>query len=208
MANYEIIKKQLADAYNNQADNRNESSIQTWKVFERQDFLNRLLHNGKTNVLELGAGPGKDSKFFQDSGLDVLAIDLSPEMVQKCKEKGLKAEVMSFDELSFEENTFSGVWALNTLLHVPKDNITAVLNDIKRVLEPEGLFYFGVYGGIDHEGVWEKDFHSPKRFFSFYQDEEIERILSEHFKIDAFHKIPIKHEDGGPTHFQGFILKK
>ncbi|ARI79236.1 SAM-dependent methyltransferase [Halobacillus mangrovi] len=202
------LKQQLAEAYNAHSLNRNESEIQDWKLYERASFLHRLTRTYKKKLLEIGAGPGKDSLFFQEAGLHVQATDLSPEMVEHCREKGLQAEVMSFDQLTFQEETFDAVWALNCLLHVPKDQLEGVLMGIKRIMKPGGLFYMGVYGGIDQEGVWDKDFHHPKRFFSFYKDEFLESILTKHFHLEAFHKVPQPSAKNGPTHFQGFILKK
>ncbi|WP_197061392.1 hypothetical protein [Halobacillus sp. BBL2006] len=94
------------------------------------------------------------------------------------------------------------------MLHVPKAQLEQVLVEVKRVMKPDGLLYLGVYGGIDQEGIWEQDFHEPKRFFSFYKDEDLENILTEYFHLEAFHKIPQNSGQGGPPHFQGFILKK
>ncbi|MGI8317085.1 class I SAM-dependent methyltransferase [Halobacillus mangrovi] len=202
------LKQQLAEAYNAHSRNRDKSEMQDWKLYERASFLHQLTRTYKKYLLEIGAGPGKDSLFFQEAGLHVQATDLSPEMVEHCREKGLQAEVMSFDKLIFQDETFDAVWALNCLLHVPKNHLEQVLVGIKRVMKPGGLFYMGVYGGINQEGIWNEDFHRPKRFFSFYTDEVLESIVTKYFHLEAFHKIPQSSSNGGPTHFQGFILKK
>jgi 2-polyprenyl-3-methyl-5-hydroxy-6-metoxy-1,4-benzoquinol methylase len=44
----------------------------------------------------VGAGPGHDSRYFQEQGLRVLCTDLSPTMVELCKAKGLDARVADF----------------------------------------------------------------------------------------------------------------
>jgi hypothetical protein len=80
-----------------------------------------------------------------------------------------------------------------------------VLKGIRAVLKPKGLFYMGVYGGPESEGIWEDDTYTPKRFFSFYPDERIQKIVSDFFEIFYFKAIPL--EEGRP-HFQSMILRK
>ncbi|WP_202410111.1 class I SAM-dependent methyltransferase [Halobacillus litoralis] len=204
----EDLKKNLSEAYDRQSTQRNQTQTQDWKIHEREAFLQRLKGEKKQSLLEIGSGPGKDSLFFSQKGFDVHATDLSEEMVQRCREKDLKADVMSFDDLQFPEEHFHAVWALNCLLHVPKKNLPEILRGIHSVLKKDGLFYLGVYGGINHEGIWQGDFHDPKRFFSFYEDDTLESILTREFKLETFHKIPMEQSEDGPTHFQGVILRK
>lgn len=201
-----INEKNLINAYNQKAKERDATLVQDWKIKEREGFLN-FLHKGKCkNLLELGAGTGKDSLFFKEQGLNTFSTDISPQMVKLCREKGLKAEVMSFAKLDFPSESFDSIWALNCLLHVPKQDLKSVLTEIKRVLKPSGLFYLGVYGGEDFEGVWEEDHYVPKRFFSFYEDDAIKKLLSEYFSIEYFKVIP-KEVVGGNFHFQSIILR-
>ncbi|SFJ61838.1 Methyltransferase domain-containing protein [Halobacillus dabanensis] len=201
------LKQKLSEAYDQESINRNKGETQKWKVIERQSFLQTLAQEQKNSLLEIGAGPGKDSLFFARQGMNVQATDLSEEMVKRCQEKGLKAHVMSFDDLMFPAESFHAIWALNCLLHVPKKDLPHILTEIKRTLKPDGLFYMGVYGGIDQEGVWEEDFHEPKRFFSFFKDADLEKLLQNYFRVERFNKIPMPRNDSGPIHFQGVILR-
>jgi hypothetical protein len=68
------------------------------------------------------------------------------------------------------------------------------------------MFYLGVYGGHDYEGVWPEDIHVPKRFFSFHTDEQIKRVVSEFFEVLYFKPIPVEGET--ERHFQSMILKR
>ena len=72
-----------------------------WKLDQRAAFLERLEAEGGGSLLEIGAGVGRDSLFFQNNCLEVTATDLSPEMVRFCREKGLNAHVMDFWKLDF-----------------------------------------------------------------------------------------------------------
>ncbi|HEY5574677.1 MAG TPA: methyltransferase domain-containing protein, partial [Anaerolineales bacterium] len=84
------MRNRLRETYNRHAQAREASAPQPWKLEERLNFLKLVQQEEKQNLLEIGAGPGRDGKFFQDHGLEVICIDLAPEMVQLCRQKGLK----------------------------------------------------------------------------------------------------------------------
>ena len=198
-------KVDLITAYNQQASSRNHSEIENWKEKERAHFLALLQEEGKQTLLEIGAGHGRDSLFFQNQGVDVAAIDLSPAMVALCQQKGISTLVMDMTALEFPSQSFDAVYALNSFLHLSKQEFPAVLENVHRVLQSGGLFYLGLYGGVDFEGIWENDSYTPKRFFSFHTDEQLKQILADWFKIIYFQNIPAV---GGTMDFQSVILKK
>ena len=198
------LKDQLIEVYNRHAFEREGSVKQSWKLAERGAFFQVVREKKLQRLLEIGAGPGHDAKFFQDSGLEVACTDLSPNMVALCKEKGLNAQMMDFSELAFSDQTFDAIWALNCLLHVPKVEFPGVLSEVRRVLRPNGLFYMGVYGRHNSEGIWEGDHYEPKRFFSFFDEETLKELLSKYFTILSFKTLP--HSD--VLDFQSVILMK
>lgn len=200
------MTKNLQQSYNNHAAERDHYEMEPWKVYERQQFLDRLLQEGCITLLEIGAGPGRDSLFFHQNGLQITTVDFSEEMVRLCKEKGLPdVHCMDFRHLDFPDHRFDAVYALNCLLHVPKAEIEAVLQQIRRVLKPNGLFFYGVYGGQNSEGVWEQDPYEPKRFFSFYEDEDIKRLVQKYFIVEDFHTVDMGENK---PHFQSMTLRK
>jgi hypothetical protein len=75
-----------------------------------------------------------------------------------------------------------------------------------RLLKPEGLVFIGIYGGPDHEGVWEEDAYTPKRFFSFFTDVRLQQEVSNVFDIISFKTIQTEPDD--TLHFQRLVLKK
>ncbi len=201
------LKNNLIESYNNHAQERDTYTMEEWKVEERSNFLSLLQSKGKQSLLEIGAGTGRDSKFFQDMGMNVTCIDLSPEMIKLCRQKGLSASVMDMASLDFPLNSFDAVYSLNSLLHIPKAEFRIVLDNVKSVLASSGLFYLGVYGGDqEYEGVWEKDSYNPKRFFSFKTDETIQKTITEVFELLYFKRIEVSGNND--LHFQSLILEK
>ncbi|MBA2285431.1 MAG: class I SAM-dependent methyltransferase [Ktedonobacteraceae bacterium] len=206
MDDYQQVIASLRTAYSReQAEQRNQTEKDAWKVAERQQFLALLQQEGKTTLLEIGAGTGNDSLFFQDNGLDVVCTDLSPAMVAFCREKGLKAYEMDFMNLNFPPGSFDALYALNCLLHVPTRNLPVVLQKLRALLRPEGLFFLGVYGGMEREGVHEDDQHEPPRFFAHHTDEFMQQPTEPFFDLVSFKIIPIQ---GKPWHFQSLVLRR
>jgi SAM-dependent methyltransferase len=204
--NTKQIKSNLIETYNKYAATREAQKIENWKLELRTDFLSLIKEENKTSLLEIGPGTGKDSLFFQENGLNVKCIDLSPELVKICQQKGLDAQVMDMAELSFPKDSFDVVYALNSLLHIPKKDLPAVLKNILTVLKPNGLFYMGVYGSENEsEHIWENDPYTPKRFFAFYSDEHLQEITGQYFEQISFKKITF---EGDQPHFQRLILRK
>lgn len=198
------IKQNLKETYNKYAEQREKNEMQEWKVKPRQEFLDLIKSEGKTSLLEIGAGHGRDSLFFKKSGLEVTAIDLSDEMVKLCREKEIEAYELDFYNLSQINRKYDAIWAMNCLLHVEKASLDAVLNEIDLTLEPSGLFFMGMWGGEDSEGVWEEDFYTPHRFYAFYTDEKLKEVLNRHFQIMSFERI----DTGGKYYFQAITMRK
>jgi SAM-dependent methyltransferase len=200
---YGEVVDRLRTAYDNGVEHRDRTEKTTWKLAEREAFRQRLRENGCVRLLELGPGTGQDSLFFQDHGLEVVAADLSPAMVARCREKGIDARVMDFLHLDFPPASFDAAYALNCLLHVPNADLPAVLATIRAVLRPGGLFFLGVYGGDGEEGVLDEDRHDPPRFFSLRTNEQIQGYASEHFEILDFHVLEL-----GSYPFQSLTLRR
>lgn len=202
----DFLKNDLRETYDKYAQERESSEMQDWKIAERARFLTTLQNEHKHKLLEIGAGTGRDSKFFQDEGFEVTCIDLSPEMVEHCRQKGLSAYVMDMNAIDLPEASFDAVYSMNSLLHLPKDEFSEVLLRVNTLLRKNGLFYVGMYGGYDFEGISENDAYTPKRFFSFFTDEHLKQEINKVFDILTFN--PVHYESDNPLHFQSLTLKK
>jgi SAM-dependent methyltransferase len=187
---YSDVIEQLRNAYARSASKRDQMIKHDWKLDERAGFLARLSPGSR--LLEVGAGTGQDAVFFRDNGLDVVATDLTPEMVARCTEKGLVAHVRDVMDLGFDDATFDAVWTINCLLHVPTDTLPAALAEIARVVRPDGVLYLGVYSTEPpFEGLDTDDTHDPQRFFAFRTDDVMLGAVGERFDVIAFHTFEI-----------------
>jgi SAM-dependent methyltransferase len=200
---YADVLGALRRSYDATAAERDGMPKQDWKIKERDAYLDRLQTVEASTLLEIGAGTGQDALFFLGGGLTVTAVDPSPEMVERCRAKGVDASVRDVLNLGFEPASFDAAYAMNSLLHVPNANLPDALRAVRELLTPGGLFFVGVYGGIAEEGIAADDHHNPKRFFSFRTDEQIAAYAQEVFEIVDFHTV-----DDGDLHFQALTLAR
>ncbi len=172
----------------------------------RWKFLNILNQEGKSKLIDIGAGTGIHAKFFQEQGIHVTCVDLSPAHVEKCIEKGLASYALNLLDLGRLGKLFDCAFALNSLLHIPTNLLPDALSNISKVLEQNGVLYWGQYGGEYREGVYQEDHHKPKRFFSLLKDEQMQEMASNAFAVEDFKIVLL--DDAAPLYFQSMLLRR
>ena len=94
-------------------------------------------------VLELGCGTGYFTQELARSGADVVAIDVSPELLEiarsNCSAPNVRYQIENAYALSYPEAVFDSVVGSSVLHHL---EIAAALRNIYLVLKPGGTIYF------------------------------------------------------------------
>ena len=94
-------------------------------------------------ILELGCGTGCLTKFLAKTGAEIVALDLSPDLLTKAGTKELPENVTlqigNAESLDFPNETFDAVVGSSVLHHVDTD---IALGEIYRVLRPRGKIAF------------------------------------------------------------------
>ncbi len=156
-----------------------------WDKFPRT-FIDKFAELAKNKVLDIGSGPGRDGLLLKERGIDVVCLDASEQMVSLCEKKGLKTVHGDFNKLPFENNSFDGVWAYTSLLHIPKSNTSKPFEEIRRILKKGGFLGLGLIEG-DTEGYRQTSGVNRPRWFSFYTKKETENLLEKYgFEIIYF----------------------
>jgi len=105
-------------------------------------MLSSHLKPGMT-VLELGCGAGYFTQELARSGADIVAIDVSPELLEiartNCSSSNVQYQIQNAYALSYSEAVFDSVVGSSVLHHL---EIEEALCDIYRVLKPGGTIYF------------------------------------------------------------------
>ena len=180
------FKARLQETYDLHADERDRRGEAPWRWPLCEQLISLLRSEKRDRLLEIGAGSGHKSKHFVDRGLDVVAIDLSRAMVDRCLAKGLTAYQRDFYDLGFRMESFDALWAMNCLLHVPTHDFEDVLSGLAEVLTDRGVFCMGAWGGVTEEGVYDADPYDPPRFFALRTDQELLDAVGLVFDVEDF----------------------
>lgn len=184
---YDLVAREYAQHYFGELEH---------KPFDRE-MLDRLEQevNGLGPICDLGCGPGQIARYLHHLEVPVCGIDLSAEMV------GL-ASLLN-PEISFQQgnmlaltgvadNSFGGIAAFYSIIHIPREALGAALGEIKRVLQPNGVLLLTFHIGqetIHRDEWWGKTVAVD---FIFYELEEMRKQLSEagYEQLESFERAP------------------
>src|SRR3990167_2687868 len=113
----------------------NKDFIKQYLLEETTYFLSHL--PGK-KILDLGSGPGDHALYFNSKGFDTLCIDLSPKMIQRCKQKGLVTIMADIENVPPLPHQFDGIWAYQSLIHVPRAKLPGLFRTYQHLLNDHG----------------------------------------------------------------------
>ncbi len=133
-------------------------------------------------ILDLGCGPGRDAAWFAAKGYKLTLFDLSTELLAIAKNRVPGATIIQGDmtELSFAGESFDGIWANASLLHLTKQEMRKVLAKLFLILRENGVLFCSVKGGEGEHGIVEDKYGKPvERFFSFYNEDELCKIIKD-----------------------------
>ena len=144
-----MMDEKTIDYYNINAESFVNQTVSVDFRDTQDRFLNYL--NGN-KILDFGCGSGRDTKYFLDKGYDVTAIDGSEELCKKASEyTGIEVKHMYFQELQ-EVETYDGIWACSSILHLCRDELKTVFNKMQQALVSGGIIYTSFkYGDFEGE---------------------------------------------------------
>ncbi len=109
------------------------------------------LERGSLALLDGGCGPGGFLLWAGSSGrfASLAGVDLSPEAIQVARSRVPSADlhVAPLDSLPFGESAFDVVALNDVLQHVDETVMAATLNEVRRVLRPDGALLTRTGGG-------------------------------------------------------------
>lgn len=136
-------------------------------------------------VLDVGSGTGILAKWLSDQGFDVFCIDPSPEMVKRCKEKGLNTLCSTVQNYN-PDGQFSMIFAILSLIHVPKRDFASQIKKLADALPSGGILFLAMLEGHG-EGVFEGPEYP--RFFAYYTPEDILTKVDSFFVLKDFYSV-------------------
>ena len=130
-----------------------------------RELLQRFskLVSGKGPVCDLGCGPGEVAYYLNQIGTpEVFGIDLAPDMITLARQlnPGLEFRSNDYGALPDAENSWAGIAAFYSIVHVPRADVIHILREWKRVLKPGGMLLLSFH--IGNEIIHPEEFLGQK----------------------------------------------
>ena len=139
-------------------------------------------------ICDIGCGPGETTRYLRDQGVEnIFGIDLSAGMVTQARQfnPDIKFHQGDMAALETDDDSWAGIVAFYSIIHIPREDVVAVLREFKRVLKPGGLLFFTFHIGqnaIFVDNWWEKEV--AINFFFFETDEMKNYLETAGFEIE------------------------
>jgi SAM-dependent methyltransferase len=120
-------------------------------------------------VCDMGCGPGQVARYLHDRGVSACGVDLSPAMVEAARELNPGIDFRQGDMLALSEiadDTFGGIAAFYSIIHVPRPLLADALRELRRVLRTGGTLLLTFH--IGRETVHRDEFFGEEVSLDFH----------------------------------------
>lgn len=128
-----------------------------FKQLSTSEFIKKakdsLLEKGYKRILDLGCGNGQHSIYFSKEGFEVYASDIDCRLINQnlrhLNMSNINICEHSFTNIPYESDFFDAVICTSTIHHAVIDDIKKGINEVNRVLKPNGYFIFDIVSKED-----------------------------------------------------------
>lgn len=123
-------------------------------------FIQEILKRNPNSVLEIGCGTGASLVSLASNNINNLTgIDINPYQVEMAKKRiqycGLQDSIQIYqssnsEKLPFEDNSIDIVFAESVLGILKHHDLIFLINEVKRVLSPNGIF-------LTNDAIWKEN---------------------------------------------------
>jgi ubiquinone/menaquinone biosynthesis C-methylase UbiE len=142
-----------------------------------RELLARLADyvDGIGPICDMGCGPGQIARYLHDLGATVLGVDISAEMVAVARRLNPHIEFWEGNMLSleFDDESWGGIAAFYSIIHIPHAKIVEALRELKRVLKPGGTLLLSFHIGEEIMNILELWGKEVDMYFIFFPVEQM-----------------------------------
>jgi len=180
---------------------------------ETYDVFCQQIKKKKSEILELGCGPGNITKYLISKREDfkIKATDVAPSMLKLAKENNptVDFELMDCREINTINQKFDGIMCGFTIPYLSKEDCSKLIKESCQLLNSDGVLYLSMIKGDYSSSGYEFGSTGDKTYVYYYQEEYfINELAKNNFEIIELFKIKYpKTKDIAQTHLV-FIAKK
>ncbi len=169
--------------YNNNAEEYSKKLTTATSAEAVAEFIAAVQTVG-SEILDAGCGDGRYTAELARQGADVVGLDLSAGLLDVAKKNAPEVKFVQgdFTKLPFEKESFAGVWAHASLVHLPTPELVKQsLQEFNRVLKPDGGLHIKVkkQTGPNETEVVSDSLSEHDRFFRYYTEDGLKVLLEE-----------------------------
>ena len=179
----ELLRNTIS-TYNSTAGDYAEKTDKLLPKERLNEFINYI---GKSSgqVIDLGCGPGRDAKYLDSKGFQVIGVDLSSELLSIAKKRVPSGVFLNLDISGpFSPDWIGkceGVWASASLVHVPQERLSYLVSQVRDVLVNRGVFYAKVMEGDGSEIRVSKRYgptsEKGEKFWQYFSEDTFTKTL-------------------------------
>nr|WP_314141745.1 methyltransferase domain-containing protein [uncultured Rhodococcus sp.] len=198
-AAYDAVAESYADLVRDELDGRHlEHGLLA-------TFADRVSSGG---VLEVGCGTGRITEHLHRLGLEVAGMDLSPNMIEVARREypHLRFGVGSMEALDAGDSSLAGIVAWYSIIHTPPQQLSAIFDELHRVLVPEGLLLLAFQAGNERVRLEQAYGHSVS-YDAYRLDPDVVAgmLVETNFEVDVrVHRAPMGYESTS----QAFLIAR
>lgn len=196
----EFLLNKVRDDYNQTAEEFSRTRQSFWSEMEK--VFDYVKPNSK--ILDFGCGNGRAFPYIQKRGGRYFGVDISENLIEIARQKHPKAnlQVINGINLPFEENFFDAVYSIAVFHNIPSKKLRSqILQEIKRILKPNGFLILTVWQPKDKRFFWlfwknnllkilgrsrmdfrdliEKWGNNSQRYYHLFSRKELEKMAEE-----------------------------
>lgn len=192
--NKEVFNQRFAEMNEEEAVKIRETTYDNWLEDYEQE-----IETCQTVIVDLGCGLGNNTFYLLQKGKEVLACDYSEVAIETLQKEAPQAKTCFFDmtkRFPIQDDYTEIVIADLSIHYFPEDTTKQIIQEIKRILKPNGVLLFRVnavddfnfianHENLDDHFIWQPKWKKSKRLFDeesieyFFQDWKIEKLQKE-----------------------------
>ncbi len=179
----DVVRKTI-QTYDNIASKYSKKTRKPKFLEWEENYIKKLLYyisKSTPTILDVGCGDGRHTFIIDKNGGKAIGVDLSESMLEEAIGLYPEGEFRKMDmrDLSFEDDSFEGIWVSGSIYHVPKSEVGDVIKEFRRVIKENGVIAVNYkLGSGEGMEASPKSYSDAPRYFAYYDEKEMQDLFS------------------------------